>query len=193
MYGNESIIIFATNMSRIGKSPINLPQDVQVKVNGNEIVVKGSRGELIWRFSPDLKVFVQDGGIIVERSSDTKQLRALHGTTRSIIANMVRGVSEGYERILEIVGIGYRVEVQGKKLLLTLGYSHPIEYSLPEGITARVDPKQTQIILKGIDKQLIGQVAADLRALRPPDIYKGKGIRYTGEKIKLKAGKTGKK
>ncbi len=180
-------------MSRIGEKQINLPEGVSVKINGNEITVKGPNGELRWQFSPDLTVHVQDGGIIVKRTSDAKKLRALHGTTRSIIANMVKGVSDGYERVLEITGVGYKAQVQGRKLLLSLGYSHPIEYPLLEGITAQVDPKQTRITLKGIDKQLIGQVAADLRALKPPDVYKGKGIRYAGEKIKLKAGKVGKK
>jgi len=180
-------------MSRIGEKQINLPEGVGVKINGNEITVKGPNGELRWQFSSGLTVDVQDGAIVVKRTSDAKRLRALHGTTRSIIANMVKGVSDGYERVLEITGVGYKAQVQGRKLLLSLGYSHPLEYPLLEGITAEVDSKQTRITLKGIDKQLIGQVAADLRALKPPDVYKGKGIRYAGEKIKLKAGKVGKK
>lgn len=180
-------------MSRIGQKPITLPKGVDAKINGNEITVKGPKGELRWQFSPDLTVYMQDGGIIVKRASDAKQLRALHSTTRSIIANMVKGVSDGYERVLGITGTGYRAGVEGRRLILSLGYSHPVEYLLPEGITAEVDSRQTQITLKGIDKQLIGQVAADLRALKPPDVYKGKGIRYADEKIKLKAGKAGKK
>lgn len=180
-------------MSRIGEKPINLPKDVDVRINGNEIALKGPKGELRWHFSPDLKVAVEDRNLVIDRESNTKQLKTLHGTTRSIIANMVVGVSEGYEKVLEITGIGYRVQVQGKKLVLTLGYSHPIEYPLPKGISAHVDPKQTRITLKGADKQLIGQVAANIRAIRTPDVYKGKGVRYAGEYIKLKVGKAGKK
>lgn len=180
-------------MSRIGKKPINLPKGVNVRVDDNIITAKGPKGEIKWVFSPELKVSVNDGNLVVERASDTKRLKALHGLTRNVILNMVAGVSEGYQKVLEISGVGYRAQVQGKRILLTLGYSHPVEFSLPEGITAEVDPKQTQITLKGIDKQLIGQVAANIRALRLPDIYKGKGIRYAGETIKLKAGKAGKK
>ncbi|MBI5050298.1 MAG: 50S ribosomal protein L6 [Nitrospirae bacterium] len=180
-------------MSRIGGKIISLPKGIDIRVAGNEIAVKGLKGELKWNFSQDLKISVEGGNLTVKRESDTKQMRALHGTARSIIANMVAGVSGGYEKVLEITGVGYKAQVQGKKLVLTLGYSHPVEYVLPEGITAQVDPKQTKITLKGSDKQLIGQVAANIRAFRPPDIYKGKGIRHAGERIKLKAGKTGKK
>jgi len=180
-------------MSRIGKSPINLPKDVEVKVSGDEITVKGVKGQLAWHFPSELTVSLEDGRLVLKISSDTKQVKALHGTARNIIANMVKGVSSGYERALEITGVGNKAQVQGRKLLLTLGYSKPVEYPLPEGIIAQVDPKQTLITLKGVDKQLIGQTAANIRALRPPDPYKGKGIRYTGETIKLKAGKAGKK
>ncbi len=180
-------------MSRIGKKPVSLPQGVQVKVKGSLIVVKGSLGELTWGFSPEMKVSVQDGCLVIERSADTKQLRALHGLTRSIISNMVVGVSDGYKRGLEILGVGYKAQVQGKKISFTLGYSHAVEFLLPDGISAETDSKQTQLTLKGIDKQLLGQVLADIRALRPPDAYKGKGIRYAGETVKLKAGKAGKK
>jgi large subunit ribosomal protein L6 len=180
-------------MSRIGKKPINLPKGVDIKLDGNMIVVKGSKGELKWAFPDEMKVSVNDGNLVVERPSNTKQLKALHGMTRNIISNMITGVSEGYQKVLEISGVGFRAQVQGRKLLLTLGYSYPVEFLLPEGITAEVDSKQTQITLRGIDKQLIGQIAANIKALRPPDAYKGKGIRYAGETIKLKAGKAGKK
>jgi large subunit ribosomal protein L6 len=180
-------------MSRVGKNPINLPEGVEVKIQGNLIAVKGPKGELKWSFPSQLKVSLQDRRIVVERPSDTRQMRALHGTTRSIIANMITGVSSGYQKILEIVGIGYRAQVQGNKIIFSLGYSHPVEFLLPEGISAQVDSRQTQLTIRGIDKQLVGQVAADIRALRPPDIYKGKGIRYAGEQIKLKPGKAGKK
>ena len=176
-------------MSRIGKKPISLPKGVDVKVNNNIITVKGSKGELKWDFASDVKVSIQNGELVIERPSDTKRLTALHGLTRSIIWNMVVGVSEGYQKVLEISGVGYKAQVQGKKLVLTLGYSHPVEFLLPDGVTAEVGAKQMQIILKGVDKQLIGQVAANIRALRPPDAYKGKGIRYAGETVKLKVGK----
>ncbi len=180
-------------MSRVGAKPINLPKGVDVKINVNEIAVKGPKGELKWSFPAEINIVSEGGVLQVKRESDTKQHKAMHGTARSIIANMITGVNDGYERVLDILGIGYKAQVQGKKLLMTLGYSHPVEYTLPEGMTAQVDPKQTKITLKGSDKQLIGQVAANIRAFRPPDIYKGKGIRYAGEYIKLKAGKVGKK
>ncbi len=180
-------------MSRIGKKPINLPKGVDVKVESNVITVKGLKGELKWDFPSNMKISFQDRNLKVERPSDTKQLKALHGLTRNIISNMVMGVSDGYQRVLEISGVGYKAQVQGKKIVLALGYSRPVEFLLPESITAEVDSRQTQITIKGVDKQLIGQVAANIRALRPPDAYKRKGIRYAGETIKLKAGKAGKK
>jgi large subunit ribosomal protein L6 len=169
-----------------------LPDGVDVKIQGNLIAVKGPKGELKWSFPAEMKVSMQDKSIIVERPHDTKQLKSLHGTTRSIIANMVTGISAGYQRGLEISGVGYRAQVQGQKIVFTLGYSHPVEFILPEGMKAEVDKKQVQLTLHGIDKQMIGQVAANIRALRPPNIYKGKGIRYAGERIKLKVGKAGK-
>ncbi len=180
-------------MSRIGKKPIILPKGVDAEIDGKVIAVKGPKGELKWDVPPDINVSRKDGSIIVERTTDTKRLKALHGLARNIIANMITGVNEGYQKMLEITGVGYKAQVQSKKLVIALGYSHPVEFALPEGITAEVDAKQTKIMLKGIDKQLLGQVAANLRALRPPDIYKGKGVRYSGEMIKLKAGKAGKK
>lgn len=179
-------------MSRIGILPISIPEKVNVKVNGNNITVKGPKGELTWSFASEMEVSLKEGSLIVERPSDTKQVKALHGMTRNVILNMVIGVSSGYQKVLVITGVGYKAQVQGKKIVLSLGYSHPVEFVLPEGITAEVDPKQTQITLKGIDKQLLGQVAANIRTLRLPDSYKGKGVRYSGEMIKLKAGKAGK-
>jgi large subunit ribosomal protein L6 len=180
-------------MSRIGKKPVTIPEGVNIKVDGNLITVKGPKGELAWSFVPSMKVSVKDGNLFVERPADTKQLMALHGLTRNVISNMVAGVSNGYQKILEIQGVGYKAQVQGKKIILSLGYSHPVEFVLPEGISAAVDSKQTQITLNGIDKQLIGQVAANIKSLKLPDPYKGKGVRYSGEMIKLKAGKAGKK
>lgn len=180
-------------MSRVGKNPVTLPDNVEVRTQGSFISVKGPKGELKWDMPDGIKVSVQDKSIVVKRLSDVKGVRALHGTARSIIADMVRGVSEGYQRVLEIVGIGYRAQVQGNKIVFALGYSRPVEFTLPQGITAEVDRRQTQLTLRGIDKQLIGQVAANIRSLRPPDPYKGKGIRYAGEQIRLKPGKAGKK
>lgn len=180
-------------MSRIGKKPIEIPSGVEVKVESDNIFVKGPKGSLSWRYPEGISVSVDGSKIIVNRSGDDKKEKALHGLSRSLIANMVTGVSQGYQRVLEIQGIGYRAQVQGNRLLLTLGYSHPVEYQLPDGISATVDQKQTTITLSGIDKYLLGQVAANIRALRPPDPYKGKGIRYAGERLKLKVGKAGKK
>jgi large subunit ribosomal protein L6 len=180
-------------MSRIGKQPIHVPKGVDVTIQGKRVVVKGPKGELKWDFPSDITVSAQNGSIIIERPSDTKRLKSLHGLTRNIIMNMVTGVNEGYQKVLEISGVGFKAQVKGKKIVMALGYSHPVEFLLPEGITAEVDPRQTKITLKGIDKQLIGQVAANIRELRAPDSYKGKGVRYAGEVVKLKAGKAGKK
>lgn len=180
-------------MSRIGKKPIDIPKGVDVKIEDATVNVKGPKGELSSGFPTGVRVAVDNGKIVVERTGETKDIRALHGLTRSLISNMVSGVSSGYQRVLEITGTGYRAQVQGNKLLLALGYSHPVEFILPPGIKAAVDQKQTQITLTGIDKQQTGQIAADLRALRPPDIYKGKGVRYAGQRLKLKVGKAGKK
>ena len=179
-------------MSRIGKKPIDIPKGVDVKIADTTVNVKGPKGELSSGFPSGVRVIVDEGKVVVERTGETKNIRALHGLTRSLISNMVSGVSSGYQRVLEITGTGYRAQVQGNKLLLALGYSHPVEFILPPGIKAAVDQKQTQITLTGIDKQQMGQIAADLRALRPPDIYKGKGVRYAGQRLKLKVGKAGK-
>lgn len=180
-------------MSRIGKKPIDIPAGVDVKVVDNNIKVKGPKGELDWNFPAGTKISVKNNKVFVERTDDIKKIRALHGLTRKLIANMIEGVTTGYQKVLDIVGVGYRAQVQGRKILLSLGYSYPVEFHLQEGISATVDQKQTQITLTGIDKQKIGQVAANLKSLRSPDAYKGKGIRYSGEKLKLKAGKAGKK
>jgi len=180
-------------MSRIGKKPIDIPKGVDVKINDTTVMVKGPKGEISSKCPAGINVSVNEGKVLVERTSEEKNVRALHGLTRSLIANMVSGVSIGYQRVLEITGTGYRAQVQGNKLVLTLGYSHPVEFELPSGIKAAVDPKQVQITLTGSDKQQIGQIAANLRAIRPPDAYKGKGVRYAGERLKLKVGKAGKK
>lgn len=180
-------------MSRIGKKPIEIPDKVTVEITDGIIKIKGSKGELSWNYPDKIKVSVNGGQISVERSGDSKVERALHGLARSIINNMVVGVTQGYRKVLEIVGIGYRAQVTGSKIVLSLGYSHPVEFELPEGVNASVDQKQVQITLVGVDKQQLGQVAASLKDLRLPDAYKGKGIRSSGEKIKLKAGKAGKK
>jgi large subunit ribosomal protein L6 len=179
-------------MSRVGKNPIHVPDGVDVTVQGNLVTVKGPKGQMKWNYPAEMKVSLQDRNIIVERPSDSKPSRSLHGTTRSIIANMVTGTSAGFRRVLEISGVGYRALVQGQKITFTLGYSHPIDFNLPEGITAQVDKKQTQLTLEGIDKRLIGQVAANIRSLRPPNVYKGKGIKYAEERLRLKVGKAGK-
>jgi large subunit ribosomal protein L6 len=180
-------------MSRIGKKPIEIPGGVDIKLEGQTIRVKGPKGELSWDFPRAITVSLGEGKVLVERASDSKMDRSLHGLSRSLVANMVKGVSQGYQRILEISGVGYRAQVQGSKISLTLGYSHPVDFQLPPGINAAVDQKLTTVTLSGIDKQQLGQVAANIRSLRSPDIYKGKGIRYAGERIKLKVGKAGKK
>jgi large subunit ribosomal protein L6 len=180
-------------MSRIGKKPIDIPKGVDVKITDTTVNVKGPKGELSSEFPFGVRIAVDEGKVVVERTGETKDIRALHGLTRSLLSNMIAGVSSGYQRVLEITGTGYRAQVQGNKLLLALGYSHPVEFILPPGIKAAVDQKQTQITLTGIDKQQMGQIAADLRALRSPEIYKGKGVRYAGQRLKLKVGKAGKK
>ena len=180
-------------MSRIGKKPITIPGGVSVKLAGRSVSVKGPKGELSWEVPLRINVSQADGSLLVARSDDNRQTRALHGLSRSLLQNMVSGVSQGFTKALEITGVGYRAQVQGSKIVFSLGYSHPVEYSLPEGIKAEVDKKQTALTLSGADKQKLGQVAADIKSLRWPDAYKGKGVRYAGEHIKLKAGKTGKK
>ena len=180
-------------MSRIGKKPIEVPQGVNVDIKQEVIKVKGPKGELVYSFPEGVKVFMTDGKITIQRRSDEKSDRDMHGLARSLVANMVTGVSSGYTLGLEITGVGYRAQVKGNKVMFTLGYSHAIEFELPAGVSGVVDDKQTALTLSGIDKQLLGQVAANIRKLRRPDAYKGKGVRYAGQRLKLKAGKTGKK
>lgn len=179
-------------MSRIGKQPVEIPKDVTVTVNNNHVVVKGPKGTLERDFPNLVNIAVEDNKVIVTRSSDDKEARAMHGTTRALIQNMVKGVSTGYEKSLEIVGVGYRVAKQGKKIVLTVGYSHPVEIEEEPGIEFVVDGTN-KITVKGIDKQRVGEVAANIRKVRQPDAYKGKGIRHVGEYVRLKEGKTGKK
>lgn len=175
-------------MSRVGRKPIPIPKGVTVAVEGQAVRVEGPKGKLSRVVPAALTVSLQDSRLLVQRSSDHRTVRALHGLTRALLANMVQGVTEGFEKKLEIVGIGYRAQLQGKALQLALGYSHPVIFPLPEGIQAEVD-KQTSVTIRGADKELVGQTAAKLRALRKPDPYKGKGIRYVGEMIRRKVGK----
>ncbi len=179
-------------MSRIGKKPIAIPAGVKVAINGNVVEVQGPKGKLATTVPTGIKVEQQDGHIVAIRQNDEQA--ALHGLSRALINNAVEGVTKGWTRELEIVGIGYRAEMKGKKtVVFSLGYSHPIEYPLPNGVDCAVDPKQTRLTVTGIDRQKVGQVAAEMRGLRPPDPYKNKGVRYLGEKLKKKVGKTGAK
>jgi len=175
-------------MSRIGRKPISVPESVTVEVAPGRVAVKGPKGELAQTLSSDMKVEQSDGTVTVSRPTDRGEHRALHGLTRSLIANMVEGVVDGFEKRLEIQGVGYRAQLKGKSLELALGYSHPVSIEPPEGIEFEV-PQQTEIIVRGIDKQLVGQVAADIRKRRPPEPYKGKGIRYRDEHVMRKVGK----
>ncbi|MGI6152293.1 MAG: 50S ribosomal protein L6 [Christensenellaceae bacterium] len=177
-------------MSRIGKLPIAVPAGVDVKIDGSNVAVKGKNGELKESFDSRINIEQQGDTIIITRTSEQKEVRALHGLTRSLLQNMVTGVSEGFSKKLEIVGVGYRAQLQGKKLVLALGYSHPVEMEAPEGITFEV-PDQNTILVKGYNKQVVGQVAANIRKYRKPEPYKGKGIKYEGEYIRRKVGKTG--
>ena len=177
-------------MSRIGKQPIVIPEAVEVDIDGHEVHVKGPRGEVSGSIPDRISIEQRDGEVVVERQSDSTRDRALHGLARSLVANMVEGVTEGYVKRLEIVGVGYRAEASGDRLSLALGFSHPIEYDIPEGIEVTT-PQATQVEVSGADKQKVGQVAAEIRAFRPAEPYKGKGIKYEGEHIRRKAGKTG--
>ncbi|WP_284141025.1 MULTISPECIES: 50S ribosomal protein L6 [unclassified Virgibacillus] len=178
-------------MSRIGLKPIEIPSGVEVKFNGNTATVKGPKGELTRTFHSDMKIKIEENTIFVERPSNDREHRSLHGTTRSLIANMVEGVHQGFEKKLEIIGVGYRAQKQGTKLVVNAGYSHPVEIEPEKGIEIEV-PKNTEIIVKGIDKEAVGAIAANIRAIRPPEPYKGKGIRYVGEYVRRKEGKTAK-
>jgi large subunit ribosomal protein L6 len=175
-------------MSRIGRKPVAVPDAVTVTIAPGNIAVKGPKGELTQTYSQDMKVSQEDGTILVARPTDRGEHRALHGLTRSLIANMVEGVTDGFEKRLEIQGVGYRAALKGKNLELALGFSHPVSIVAPEGIEFEV-PQPTEIIVRGIDKQLVGQVAADIRKRRPPEPYKGKGIRYRDEQVLRKVGK----
>lgn len=180
-------------MSRIGKMPVAIPAGVDVTLaEGNHMTVKGPKGTLERKLAPDMNIAIEDGNVIVTRPNDLKRSKALHGLTRTLIFNMVEGVTNGYSKTLEIVGTGYRALKEGNKLNLTLGYSHPVVMIDPEGITSEA-PAANRIIVSGIDKEKVGQYAAEIRAKRPPEPYKGKGIRYSGERIIRKAGKAGKK
>ncbi len=178
-------------MSRIGKAPIPVPKDVEVDIDGGTVRVKGPKGRLERGLSQGMRVSLQGDRIVVERPGDDKTHRSLHGLTRTLVANMVKGVTEGYERTLVISGVGYKAAKQGRKLVLSVGYSHPVEIEPAEGIEIDV-PTPTKIVVKGIDKELVGQVAANIRAIRRPEPYKGKGIMYEGEHVRRKAGKAGK-
>ncbi len=177
-------------MSRIGKKPIDIPAGVEVKIEGNKAYVKGPKGELEQSFVKEIKIDIEDNQILVTRPNDQVKNRALHGLVRSLIDNMVVGVTEGYSKSLQLVGVGYRAAMKGKDLVLTVGYSHPVEMTPPEGIEVDV-PSNTEIKVSGIDKQKVGQFAAQIRAVREPEPYKGKGIRYKGEYVRQKVGKTG--
>ncbi|TNF34825.1 MAG: 50S ribosomal protein L6 [Gammaproteobacteria bacterium] len=175
-------------MSRIAKNPVQLPSGVEVKLNGAMLNVKGAKGSLEARIHRDVAVVQEGSELTFAPKSASKQANAMAGTTRALVSNMVKGVSTGFERKLELVGVGYRAKAAGKTLNLTLGFSHPVDYQLPEGVTVET-PSQTEIVVKGADKQVVGQVAADIRGFRPPEPYKGKGIRYAGEQIHRKEAK----
>ncbi|MGP1609125.1 MAG: 50S ribosomal protein L6 [Burkholderiales bacterium] len=172
-------------MSRVGKSPVELPEKVEVTIGADRISVKGPLGTLAQQLTPNVKVEKIENHLEIKVNDDSRQANAISGTTRALIANMVHGVSRGFERKLMLVGVGYRAQAQGDKLNLTLGFSHPVVHQLPQGVKAET-PTQTEIIIKGADKQLVGQVAADVRNYRPPEPYKGKGVRYADERIVLK-------
>ncbi len=178
-------------MSRVGLLPIVIPQDVEVEIDRSEVVVRGSKGEMHRRFQPDISIALEDGKLIVTRPSDSRVHRSLHGLTRSLLANMVEGVSRGFEKVLEINGVGYRAQKAGDKLLLQVGYANPVEFFPPPDICITVEGTN-RIHVTGIDKEAVGEVAARIRGMRPADPYKGKGIKYSGEKLRLKPGKSGK-
>lgn len=178
-------------MSRVGSSPILIPEGVTVEKTGNNLVVTGPKGSLKMEVNPTITVSQEAGKIIVKRKNDERSIRALHGLTRSLIANMIEGVTKGWNKNLELVGVGFRAQTDGNKLILNVGFSHPVEIAAPDGITFDVKDN-TQILVFGIDKQLVGQIAANIKRVKAPDVYKGKGIRYSGEYIRKKMGKTAK-
>ena len=177
-------------MSRIGKNPVAIPNGVTVTVDGNTVRVKGPKGELVREMNPAMTVAVDNGNVSVARPSDESNHKALHGLSRTLIANMIEGVTKGFQKQLDIVGVGYKAETRPYGLQLALGFSHPVEYRAPQGIKLTA-PQPTQIVIEGANKEIVGQVAAELRSLRPPEPYKGKGIKYAGEQIRRKAGKAG--
>ena len=179
-------------MSRVGRLPISVPAGVQVNINGSRISVKGPKGEMVRDFSPTIGVALENGQITITRKSDKPAERALHGTTRAVLANMIHGVNDGFVRTLEIEGVGYRAEMKGQTLVLFMGYSHPVEMEPPQGISFDIDLKARQVFVRGYDKEQVGQVAANIRMVRPPEPYHGKGLHYLGERIRRKAGKAGK-
>ena len=178
-------------MSRIGNKPVVVPAGVTVTQSGNTVTVKGPKGELTREFSPNITLNISEGEVVLTRPDDTKENKTLHGTMRANLNNMVVGVSEGFEKALELIGVGYRAQLQGKKLVLNVGYSHPVEFTPGEGIEIEV-PANTKVIVKGISKEQVGALASNIRDVRPPEPYKGKGIRYEGEYVRRKEGKTGK-
>ena len=180
-------------MSRIGKKPVSVPAGVSVSIEGSTVTVKGPKGQLTQTFHPDMKVSVAGETVVVERPTDNRQHKALHGLTRSLIANMVLGVTAGYSKTLEITGTGYRAELQGKNLVMSLGFSHPVVVVPPDGITFEVNPRTMTVTVSGSDKQMVGQMAANIRGWRPVEPYLGKGIRYQGETLRRKVGKAGQK
>ena len=179
-------------MSRIGKKPIIVPAGVKIDIQGNTVKVKGPKGELQREFREPITNALEDGQVSVTRPNDEPAVRALHGTTRAVLQNMVTGVSAGFSKALQIEGVGYRAEMKGKQLVMALGYSHPVPVDPPDGVSFAVDERTKTITVSGIDKEVVGQVAADIRGWRPPEPYKGKGLRYQGERVRRKAGKAGK-
>jgi large subunit ribosomal protein L6 len=179
-------------VSRIGRLPVEIPGGVQVELNGSDVRVKGPKGELQRVFSSQIGIKMENNQLVISRNSEDPAERALHGTTRAVLANMVHGVSKGFEVVLEVEGVGYRAEMEGKNLALFVGYSHPVKMEPPDGISFATDAKTRQIKVAGFDKEQVGQVAANIRKVRPPEPYHGKGIRYLGERVRRKAGKAGK-
>jgi large subunit ribosomal protein L6 len=179
-------------VSRIGRMPVVVPDGVKIAIDGSHVEVKGPKGTLERNFRPEIAIEMKDGSVVLDRPSDSPQMRAFHGLSRALLNNMVLGVSQGYEKTLEIQGVGYRPELDGKVLILQVGYSHPVRVDPPDGISFEVDTRARTIKVQGIDKELVGQVAADIRKVRKPEPYKGKGIRYLGEYVRRKAGKAGK-
>ncbi|MDX1664271.1 MAG: 50S ribosomal protein L6 [Candidatus Promineifilaceae bacterium] len=179
-------------MSRIGNTPVEVPDKVKVNIDGSNVSVTGPKGTLEQRFNPEMQIALEEGAVVVSRPTDQRHHKALHGLTRSLIDNMVRGVSEGYTRRLQIEGVGYRAETRGNTLVLHVGYSHPVEFEPPQDVSFTVEDRGRTIIVEGTDKQVVGELCAKIRKTRPPEPYKGKGIRYEGERVRRKAGKAGK-